>query len=136
MKEQKGFTLVELLGIITLLGIIGLISVPIVSSIIEKSKIKSFKQTLNGIINSAKIYNAESNYKLFNNGEINLTSGIIQFENIDQIISGTIDYDDKEYYLYEVQIDKYCAVGTYDKYTIYKDNCDSGIVLENNFDNN
>ena len=83
MKEKKGFTLVELLAVITLLSLVGLISVPIATNIIDKSKVKAYKQTLNGIIDAAKIHNAEVDYQLFADGDIDLTEGKIQFENLD-----------------------------------------------------
>lgn len=136
MKEQKGFTLVELLGVVALLGLVGLISIPIVSNVIKNSRIKAFKQTLNGIIDASRIYNAESNYTLFNDGKIDLTDGTIQFENLKEIESGTVYYNGKDYYLEDVKNDRFCAVGVLGKYNIYEGECGSDIVLESNFDNN
>ena len=92
MKEKKGFTLVELLAVITLLSLVGLISVPIATNIIDKSKVKAYKQTLNGIIDAAKIHNAEVDYQLFADGDIDLTEGKIQFENLDKITEGYVSY--------------------------------------------
>ena len=135
MKEQKGFTLVELLGVITLLALVGLISVPIISNVVNNSRLKAFKQTLNGIIDSARIHNAESNYSLFDNGEIDLTDGTIQFENLKEIEAGKIYYDGKEYYLEDVKNDRFCAVGVLGKYNIYEGECGSDTILESNFDN-
>ncbi|HPF83698.1 MAG TPA: prepilin-type N-terminal cleavage/methylation domain-containing protein, partial [Bacilli bacterium] len=43
--KRKGFTLVELLAVILVLGIIALISVPIVTNIIKESKIKAAQAT-------------------------------------------------------------------------------------------
>lgn len=133
MKEKKGFTLVELLAVLTLLSLVGLISVPIVANVVEKSKVKAFKQTLNGIIDAAKIHNAEANYKLFNNGDIDLTEGIIQFENLDLIVSGYISYNNNEYFLEEVTNSDFCANGILGYYDIYKGSCDTGEVLDNSY---
>lgn len=44
MKE-KGFTLIELLAVILILGIIALIAIPVVTKLVEESRIKSFKET-------------------------------------------------------------------------------------------
>lgn len=47
--SKKGFTLVELLAVIVILGIIGTITVPIVNGILEESRRSAFKSSLNGI---------------------------------------------------------------------------------------
>ena len=41
MKNKNGFTLTELIGVIVLLGIIALISVPILNKVIQNSKQKA-----------------------------------------------------------------------------------------------
>ena len=43
MRNKKGFTLVELLVVITLLGVLGLITVPIINDVIKNSIKKSFR---------------------------------------------------------------------------------------------
>ena len=48
--KKKGFTLVELLAVITLIGILGLITVPIINNTIKSSRKKAFKETLNAIV--------------------------------------------------------------------------------------
>ena len=50
---KKGFTLVELLAVLTVLGIIALISFPIVTNQINNSKEKSYKNQVKTIINAA-----------------------------------------------------------------------------------
>ena len=42
--NKKGFTLVELLAVISLLGIVGLISIPIISNTLKNSSKNAFKQ--------------------------------------------------------------------------------------------
>ena len=52
--KKKGFTLVELLAVITLLGLLGLIIVPIVTNTIEKQRKGAFEASVNGILDLAK----------------------------------------------------------------------------------
>ena len=47
--NTKGFSLVELLAVITILAIIAIISAPIITGVIEDSRTSSFKSSLNGI---------------------------------------------------------------------------------------
>ena len=59
MKNNKGFTLVELLAVIVILAILALIVVPIVFNLIETAKKGSFKQTLFNIEKAAESYRVE-----------------------------------------------------------------------------
>lgn len=52
--NKKGFTLVELIGVITLLAVIVVISVPIVTSSIKNTKNKAYNEQVNTIVNNAK----------------------------------------------------------------------------------
>lgn len=52
--NKKGFTLVELIGVITLLAVIVLISVPIITSSINNTKQKAYNEQKNTIISGAK----------------------------------------------------------------------------------
>ena len=46
MKNKKGFTLIELIGVIILLGIIALITYPIVGAVIEESQQKAYEKQI------------------------------------------------------------------------------------------
>lgn len=48
--KNKGFTLTELIAIIVILAIISLISTPIITNLIDDSRIKAFENTAQGII--------------------------------------------------------------------------------------
>lgn len=52
--NKKGFTLIELLAIIVILAVIALIGTPIVTRIINTSRINSAEQTCNGVIDATK----------------------------------------------------------------------------------
>lgn len=53
---KKGFTLVELLAIIVLLGVVALIVYPIVTDQIDIAKNKAYEQSVNSIEEAAKRY--------------------------------------------------------------------------------
>ncbi|RDI44157.1 type II secretion system protein [Falsibacillus pallidus] len=55
LKNQKGFTLVELLAVIVILGIIAAIAVPSIGGIIDKSKADAHRANALQIISAAKI---------------------------------------------------------------------------------
>ena len=51
---KRGFTLIELLGVIVLLGVVSVITVPIVGDAVETSKQKTLEKQINVILESAK----------------------------------------------------------------------------------
>ncbi len=61
MINNKGFTLMELLAVIIILAFIATISIAIGTSIIKKSKDKTYSVTINEIENTASNYLTETN---------------------------------------------------------------------------
>ena len=57
---KKGFTLLELLAVIILLGVIAVIALPRVINVVDKTKKDAFKQTVVGVIKSAENYLADN----------------------------------------------------------------------------
>jgi prepilin-type N-terminal cleavage/methylation domain-containing protein len=131
MKNRKGFSLVELLGVIILLGIISVIIVPNVVDTIANSSKKAFTRSVQGVIESAQNYLATSqdeglqgdgydiNYMITNkmleskNLELNkFTSGNIKAKNV----NGTI-------MVVNLTDGNYCANGTKNNLTITEGSC-------------
>lgn len=57
---KKGFTLIELICVITILGLIALIAVPTVNNIINNSKKEAYKDQIATIEKTAKNYMAKN----------------------------------------------------------------------------
>lgn len=54
-KNNKGFTLVEVLAVMVILGILALIAVPAIGGIIENSREDAFRSTAQNIVASAQL---------------------------------------------------------------------------------
>ena len=65
--RKKGFTLIEMLAVLVILAIIALIIIPLVSNVIDSARKAAFKETVNGIIESADNYIGE--YVLMHNND-------------------------------------------------------------------
>ncbi len=59
MKE-KGFTLIELLAVIVILSVITLITVPMITNVIEESKKKALTSSVERLVESANLYAIEN----------------------------------------------------------------------------
>ena len=53
---KKGFTLIELLAVIVVLGVIGVITIPIFNNFIETSRTKAFKESEKALIRATRNY--------------------------------------------------------------------------------
>ena len=92
MKENKGFTLAELLAVIIILGIITTITVPIVTNQIDKNKTKLCVTQYNNILNAARSYGADHLLELDNGKTITLKTlddnGYIDISNLKDPVTG------------------------------------------------
>ena len=69
-NKNKGFTLVELLVCITILGIITMMSIPIIRNISVKNSSTKFNSYLETVINAAKLYVDSYGEDMFGNNEV------------------------------------------------------------------
>ena len=58
--KKKGFTLIELLAVIVILAVIAIITVPTILGVIDRARKASYKDSVYGIIESARIYLASN----------------------------------------------------------------------------
>ncbi len=119
---KKGFTLVELLGVIIILGVIALITFPIINKSIKSSKEKALEQVINNIEKAAYEYSISNDigYQTFYN-KIELStlvnSGILKDSIInpvtDEQMQGCVLYKwVEEYEQYEFKYEENCSVKT------------------------
>lgn len=123
--KKKGFTLVELLAVITLLGLLGLIIVPIVTNTIEKQRKGAFEASVNGILDLAKnksqnddfneiIYSFDTD-KLYLCDEINENCDSTNYITTSGKISngeGYLKIDENGYSTLYIKNDQFCAFKT------------------------
>ena len=64
MKNKRGFTLIEVIMVIAVIGMIMLLIVPNVMTIINKNDVKSCENIKNSIIKSAELYVTDHKYEL------------------------------------------------------------------------
>lgn len=132
MKNSKGFTLVELIAVITVLAIVALITVPAVNNAIKKSQEKALKAQEEVIVESAKKYALE-NIEIL--PKFDLGEKIIY---VRDLVSGG--------YLEKVPLNPItnekmseCVIVTYieskDKYTYTYSECNSNVTITNTYPN-
>ena len=62
--NYKGFTLVELLAVIAIMGMLAVIMVPTISGVIEENKKNNSENLKNSIKSSARAYISDNRYQL------------------------------------------------------------------------
>ena len=80
---KKGFTLAEVLVVVVILGVVSLISFPIVKNIVQKNREKTFIEAAEGVIRSTQLYNFNTSIDsgLIPMDKNHFTSGTIYYEN-------------------------------------------------------
>lgn len=85
--KQKGFTLVELLAVLIILAIIFVISVPLMTEILDQSKNTLYKKQIDTILDATYDYSLKNIANLPDINKINyITLGELKYE-------GMVDYD-------------------------------------------
>ena len=69
---KKGFTLAELIGVIVVLALISLVTIPAVSKTLKQNKIKLCETQLENILAAAKSYGADNVFNLSDTNTVTL----------------------------------------------------------------
>jgi|GEM_PF-1930180 len=117
--NKKGFTLVELLAVIVVLGIIAVITISVIVGIIDKTKMKAYEVAAKNVIDAAKEYVT----RVEDNNDF--PEGGIKVEDIDlkkdKYVSGKVYRDEEGVITLENLSDgEYCASGSKQEITVVK----------------
>lgn len=123
--KDNGFTLVELLAVLVILGITALISVPIVGSVLEQMKVNNYRNSVYGLLRAVETDHTESGAST---NEYIIVDGVVEPDigftgKIEG--SGSITYDENEKTTIKIGTDKLCATKAPNKkqITVTRDKC-------------
>ena len=85
MRNKDAFTLVELLGVIVVLAILALITIPIISNVITDVRIKALKSSAYGLIEASNLYYAQ--YGNSSNIRFDINDNKVSSSDTDNLIS-------------------------------------------------
>lgn len=115
--KNEGYTLLELIATIIIIGILSLTVIYMVNGQIEKSKKNSFKEDMRSIMRAAELYKEENNLSSF---DINISN--LELDKIGNL-TGSVILNNGIITLYNISNDIYCGNGTSDNYIIEKEIC-------------
>ncbi|MDD3393001.1 MAG: prepilin-type N-terminal cleavage/methylation domain-containing protein, partial [Bacilli bacterium] len=108
---KKGFTLIEMMGVLVIIAVIALITTPIINYIIGEVRENAFKDSLYSIFRSTEYYYKENSYEIIPTKGLDVTSDIITISN-NSFVSGKIVEDKNgDLYLKNVTNNVYCGNG-------------------------
>ena len=125
MKSKKGFTLVELLAVFTVLGIIASIAFVSVNKMRDSYDLNSFKESVKNILTTAQQKYASDGYTGIK--EEGYTLEDLKFENKGQFISGTVVLENGKMVAVNIATEDYCANGPIDDLKIKEGNCPKNV---------
>ena len=81
---KKGFTLVELIAVVVVLAIISLVSIPIITGIVNKVRVNALRVSAEGLIDASRLYNAQ--YQNDNTVRFDIANSKISSEDTDKLL--------------------------------------------------
>jgi len=124
--KSRGFTLVELLAVITILALLGLLIVPVISNVLSDNKTKLYNVQINNIEEGAKSYVSEHIFSI--DIPIGTSKGITlgKLKNFGYVADDIVDPLTKE----EFSNDMIIIISNTNNGFSYKV-CSSGVFCEN-----
>ena len=145
--KNKGFTLIELMAVMLILGVISLIAIPVLLRVKDNYEIGTFRESAKSVITAAQNYYADNGYEDFPSEGLAITNPDLKVKNRNRYISGIVTYNSVtgKFELLFLSDGKYCASGTYDTIDVVLGQCTpndscfvfdelSGTIEKYNFD--
>lgn len=126
-KTKRGFTLIELIAVIIIIGVLLLIIIPNISGVLKRAEQKTFAASAKGVLRTANDYFADGGFTVAEGECVSANSGAMKFDKDYQITGGEICYIDGVSYLKRVTNGKYCATGNTDNLTVKL--CNESVTL-------
>ena len=111
--KKRGFTLIELMAVIIVLGIIAVITVPKITNTVESSREQAYENQITSLVSAAKRWGASNSDKLSNETSVQFSTlfdeGYIKQKNVvnpktDEPLDGCIKISyDEEYSQYKYE---------------------------------
>ena len=128
-SNNKGFTLVEILAIVVVIGIICLITIPSLIGTMENAQKNAFKESVNGLIRSVR---NDSDYNNYEDGTYKVNNGILYDSKSNKIQTSGGEKENGVLYINSngliaaaVNNGKWCAIKNYNNNSLeikdYKD---------------
>lgn len=90
---KKGFTLIEILGVIVILGVLALITIPVIDNVLRESREKAYNQNVEYILGAALKYSFNLDYSTTESTlelQTLKNAGLLKDEDIRNPIDGTL----------------------------------------------
>ena len=121
LKKRKGFTLVELLAVIVILGVIALITVPLTGQVMLNARRKAIENSAEALLRETSLQEAMN--KIGDNVDISITDSRLNISD-NPFISGIIRRnDDGDLELENATDGEFCVNGTSGHLTIEDGAC-------------
>ena len=116
--KKKGFTLVELLAVIIIIGVIALIATPVIINVMDNAEKNTFEQSVNGLIRAVTNDSDSQGYKSV---KYKVVEGVLYDEENNKIHTSGGDKENGDIYINDdgdisvaVNNKKWCVIKEYD----------------------
>ena len=116
---KKGFTLVELLAVIVILGVLSLISIPMITNMIKDSRKGAFKASVQSVFRAYETY--ELTYSIKEQEKLSILD--LPLTHKERFLSGKVYRQEDVIKVENISNGIYCASGTLENLKMIEGNC-------------
>ena len=121
--KKKGFTLIEILGVLVIMSIVVLITVPIITGIIDEVRKNAYRESVRSIFRAVDIYIADNNFIELPEEGIDVIDPKIMLKHKDFVSGKVVKNEEGKLKVERVSNGVYCAEGTYNNIRVVKGDC-------------